>query len=176
MAQVLVNSLNVSDSCLQKVFPVLLDLSKKIMDFLHTRLQFLIDDPQSDELLQIVRLLLRFAVNGFINLGLVSKKPTEEIIKNMNGSQILQEIFNFISDFLNFNIILYFNDQKHILPLIFPIQLAASIAEFPKAESFLMEKFTKIFSRAINECKLVCYLVSITSNYEYYTEHKYMCN
>ena len=176
MAQVLVNSPNVSDSSLQEVFPVLLDLTNIIMDSLHTRLQSLIDDPKCDELLQIVRLLLRFVVNGFVNFGLVSQKPTEETIKSMNESPILQEIFNFISNFLNLNIIFYFNDQKHNLPLIFPIQLAASIAEFPKAKSFLIEKFTKIFSRAINECKLVCYLVSITSNYEYYTEHKYMCN
>ena len=146
MAQVLVNSPNVSDSSLQEVFPVLLDLTKIIMDSLHTRLQFLIDDPKCDELLQIVRLLLRFAVNGFVNFGLVSQKPTEETIKDMNGSSILQEIFNFISDFLTLNIRFYFNDQKYHFPLIFSIQLAATTSGFPKcAESFLIEKFSKIF-------------------------------
>ena len=159
MNQVLVNSPNVSDNSLQ-VLSVLLDLTKIIIDSLHTRLKSLIDDPNREELLKIVELLLRFIV-----FGLVSQKPTEETIKNMTKSSILQEIINFISDFINYNICFYFNDQKYHLSLSFPIEIAASITfKFPKcAESFLIEMFTKVFVRAINECKMVCYFRALLS-------------
>ena len=153
-------SVSVSESSLQGI-AVLPDVTRIIMDTLNQRFYLLIDDVNLGNYLEIIRLLLRFGVNGIINYGILYHQPSEEVIRNLNGSPSLGAIFKFILDFLAHYITLYFIDKKYTSPLIFTIHVAASIpSQFPQfAEGFLIQSFVTIFNAAINACSMVWYMV-----------------
>ena len=179
-SQVLVTSLSgsVSESSLHGI-AVLPDVTKIVMDTLNQRFQLriLIEDDNFSNYLEMVRLLLRFGVNGIVNFGLVSGKSSEEIIRSLNGLVSLRAIFMFISDFLAHYITLYF-DKKFAYPLLFTISVAASIrTHFPQlAEDFLIQKFVNVFTVAIDACVKVCdtlirstiYLILVLSRKRFY--------
>jgi hypothetical protein len=127
-----------SESSLQGI-TILLDVIRIVMLSLNQRFDLLIDDANISSYLEMVRLLLRFGVNGIVNFGLVSQMSPEEIIKSLNSSASLWAIFKFISDFLAHYITDYFQNKKYETPLLFAIYVAASIpTQFPQLEEDFM--------------------------------------
>lgn len=155
-AQVLLiaSSENVSELSFEGL-PVLLNFTKLILDYMNQRVRVLIDYPNLIEYLDLVKVLLKFIVNGLVNFDLAYQKSLEEIYKTLKKSKKLELIFQFISDFLTNFVTLFFYETKYTIPLMLAIQIAASIpSEFPQcAESFLIDRFSKIFMDAINVCK-----------------------
>lgn len=138
-------------------FSIVLLLTKIIIKYMNQRFSALIDDPNLNHYLDLVKLLLKFVVNGYVNIGIATQKSTEEINRNLNGTT-LRTVFQFISDFLSSYVISFFFDTKYFPSLMFPIRVAASIPNqfSPFAETYLIQRFSEIFTSAINTCIAVC--------------------